>query len=111
MILTQSINHFRSTFHFFFILFFLFQFQFECDARASDDEWRKFFVFVMNDTHLPRNAAENQEHSIIEILAIILRFEGADPVDLGRCDGAHRRIGHSERNADPLKKNVVVVIH
>ena len=96
---------------FFFILFFLFQFQFECDARASDEEWRKFFVFVMNDTHLPRNAAENQEHSIIEILAIILRLEGADPVDLGRCDGAHRRIGHSERNADPLKKNVVVVIH
>lgn len=58
-------------------------------------------------THLPWNAAENEEHSVVEILAVILRLEGADPVDFGRGDGTHRRVGHGERNADPLMKQML----
>lgn len=59
------------------------------------------FIFQF-DTHLPRDTTENEKHSVVEILAEILRFQGAHPIDLGRGDGADRRIGQRERNADPL---------
>lgn len=52
--------------------------------------------------HLPRNAAENEQHTVIEILAVIFRFQRTDPIDLRRWNGTDGRIGQSEWNADPL---------
>lgn len=53
--------------------------------------------------YLPRNTSENEEHSVIEILADILRLQSANPVDFWWWNGTNGRISQRKWDADPLR--------